>query len=53
MYEILENGTDESICRAGIAIQMKRIMDFWTQQGKEWVGRIERIALNTYITICK
>ena len=40
MYEIQGNGTDESICRVGIEMQMKRIVDLWAQQGKEWVGQL-------------
>ena len=40
----LENGTDQPICMAGIKTQMYR-KDLWTQQGKEKVGQIERIAL--------
>ena len=27
--------------------------DMWTQWGKEWVERMERVALKIYIIICK
>ena len=44
---IQKNSTGEPICKAGIEMQMQG-MDLWTQQGKERVGRTERVAL-TYI----
>ena len=43
IYAIQKNGTDEPLCMAGIEMQMYR-MNFWTQQGKERVGRIEKVA---------
>ena len=43
-YGIQKNGANEPICRAGIETQTQR-MDLWTQQGKERVGQIERVAL--------
>ena len=44
MYESQKNGTDDPICRTGIETQTQR-PDVWTQQGKERVGHIERVAL--------
>ena len=44
IYEIQKDGTDEPICRAAMEMQTQRT-DFWTQQRKERVGRIEREAL--------
>ena len=43
MQGIYKNITDESVCRAGIEVQMERT-DLWTQWGKE---RMERIENNT------
>ena len=40
---IQKNGTDESICRAGIEMQMQRT-DLWAQQEKERVGPTERMS---------
>ena len=40
----LKRGADEPICRAAIEMQTYRT-DLWTQQEKERVGRIERVAL--------
>ena len=34
IYGIWKNGTDESICRTGIEMQMYR-MDLWAQGGEE------------------
>ena len=45
MYEIYTNGIDEPICREGMETQT---MDLWTYQGKERVGRMEKVA-STYI----
>ena len=39
-----KNGTDESICRVEIDVQMYR-MDLGPQQGKEKVGQIGRVPL--------
>ena len=48
MYvESRKNGADEPICRAGVQMQTYR-RDMWTQQGKEGVGQIGRVAL-TYV----
>ena len=47
IYGIEKDGTEESICRAGIEMQTWR-MDLRTWQGKEAVGQVEGIAL-TYI----
>ena len=44
MYGIQKNGTDEPICRAGIEMQTQRT-DLWTQQRKNRVGLIEKVAL--------
>ena len=42
-----KNATDEHICRAAVE-KLTWGTDLWTQQGKEKVGRLERVAL-TYI----
>ena len=39
-----KNGTDEPICRSGIDMGTERT-DLWSQQGKEKVGQIQRVAL--------
>ena len=44
IYVIQKNGTDQPICMTGIEMQMQR-MNFWTQQGKKRLGRIEKVAL--------
>ena len=41
---IQKNGTDESICRAGLETQTQRT-DLWTQLGKERAGQTDREAL--------
>ena len=41
-YEIQKTGTDEPICKAGTETQRT---DLWTQQGKQKVGQIEKVAL--------
>ena len=40
----LENGIDKPICREGMETQTY-ITDLWTQQGKERVGRVEKLSL--------
>ena len=42
-----KNATDELICRAALE-KLTWGTDLWTQQGKEKVGQLERVAL-TYI----
>ena len=49
IYEIKENSTDEPIW--GKEGDTNVEMDLWTQQGKDSVGRIEKVGL-TY-TMCK
>ena len=44
IYGIQKNGTDELICRAVVETRTLRT-DLRTQQGKESMGRIERMAL--------
>ena len=40
-----KNSSDEPICKEGIEMQMSKMGMWWTQQGKEKMGGIERIAL--------
>ena len=48
IYRIYKNGTDEPICRAGIAMQTLRT-DLWTQAGWEGEGGVNERATLTYI----
>ena len=43
IYETQKDGTDEPVCKAGIEMQTQRT-HLWTEQEKERVGRIERVA---------
>ena len=47
IYRIQKNYTDKAISRDRMDTKLQR-MDLWTQQGKERVGWIEKVAL-TYI----
>ena len=47
IYGIQKNSTDETIYREAMEMQLQ-IMVWWTQQGTERVGQIEKAAL-TYI----
>ena len=44
IYGILNNGTDEPVCRAGLEMQMQR-MDSGTQRRKEGMSRENSIAM--------
>ena len=44
IYGIQKGGTEETIRRAAMETQTQET-DLWTEQGKEMLGRIERIAL--------
>ena len=44
IHGIWRNSTDEPVCRDGLEMQTQR-MNLWTQQGKERVGQIKKVAL--------
>ena len=44
IYGIQKNVSDEHICRSGIEM-WTQLTDLWTEQWKERVGQVERVAL--------
>ena len=52
IYGIWNDGTDETICKAAVEMQIQRA-DLRTQQGRERVGRTKRVVWKQHTAICK